>query len=234
MSAASAPVVLPESTVTVTLATADALHAGHQMRSMARGDRCGSYEDNELFARVGGQLTAAARTSATSAGETVEAPALTAPRGPRVCITGGPKTGKTTLARKLLVQLMRERPGAHVYHTDDLMDLDWSAVSQHVVDHWFPQPGPWVLEGVAVSRALRKWRDQHPAEAPPVDRVIYLLEPHEQLTPRQGGMASSVATVHGQIEAWLAVHGIKTERMSTTMPPAADELAPSARNVEVR
>lgn len=46
---------------------------------------------------------------------------------------------------------------------------------------------------------------------PPVDRVIYLAEPHEALTTGQATMAKGVRTVHDEIEPWLEQHGIKTE-----------------------
>lgn len=230
----AAPVTIPDGTiVTVTMSASEALRAGQQMRSMAHGGLCGPADAGDLFARVGGQLFAAALAEVPSAA--VHAPAQIAARGPRVVITGGPRTGKSTLARKLLAQLLPEHPSVVLYHTDDLMDLDdWSAVSQHVVDHWFPRPGPWILEGVRGSHALRKRRDQHPGERPPVDRVIYLTEPHAALLPGQLGMAKSVATVHRQVEQWLTQHGVATERMSTVGAAVTPGLAHPARNIEVR
>lgn len=132
----------------------------------------------------------------------------------RICITGGPRTGKTTLALKLvdghvaatwpIVKPIASR------HTDDLMHLGWSEASAAVLP-WLDEPGPWIIEGVAVSRALRKWREAHPGEAPPVDRVIYLCLPREQLTSGQEIMTRGIATVHDEIEGWLAEHGIETE-----------------------
>lgn len=134
----------------------------------------------------------------------------------RICITGGPRTGKTTLAK----QLTRDRldvadragcPGPTLRHTDDLIGThDWSSAS-HQVTEWLDEEGPWIIEGVAVSRALRKWRDQHPDQAPPVDRLIYLVEPHTGTTPAQRAMAKGVRTVHDEIEGWLARHGVLTE-----------------------
>lgn len=140
----------------------------------------------------------------------------------RICITGGPRTGKTTLARTILASgetpAFRGLGESFVHHTDDLIDEykhlgreAWSAVSQHVADHWLSQPGPWIVEGVAVSRALRKWHEQHPGEPPPVDRVIYLSEPHESTSPGQHAMAKGVRKVHDEIEHWLARHNIRTE-----------------------
>lgn len=120
----------------------------------------------------------------------------------RIVITGGPRTGKTTFAGELAVDIVR--------HTDDLIHLGWSEASQ-AASLWLDEPGPWIIEGVAVSRALRKWRDQHPGEPPPVDRVIYLETPHEPLSRGQQSMASGVRTVHDEIESWLNDHNITTE-----------------------
>lgn len=130
----------------------------------------------------------------------------------RICITGGPRTGKTTLATKLDADYPCDHsPCIGRYHTDDLIGThDWSAASAEVVT-WLDRPGPWIIEGVAVSRALRKWHDQHPCEPPPVDRVIYLSEAHEPLSKDQLAMAKGVATVHAEIEPWLLKHGVRTE-----------------------
>lgn len=138
----------------------------------------------------------------------------------RICITGGPRTGKTTLAGRLAADLHVACDSAFdescscgaLRHTDDLIGShDWSDASAEVA-RWFDAPGPWIIEGVAVSRALRKWHDQHPGEPPPVDQVIYLHTPHETLSKRQGAMAKGVAKVHSEIEPWLRRHGIITEQ----------------------
>ena len=126
----------------------------------------------------------------------------------RIVITGGPRTGKTTLALSMGMDIYP----CDVSHTDDLIEhLHWSQVSEHIALEWLPQPGPWIIEGVALARALRKWREAHPGEPPPVDRVIYLREPHESLTPGQRTMAKGVETVHREIEPWLEEHNIMTE-----------------------
>ena len=128
----------------------------------------------------------------------------------RIAITGGPRTGKTTMSGRLSVEASGPRV-VPARHTDDLIGkLPWSDASAEVA-RWLDAPGPWIIEGVSVSRALRKWREAHPGEPPPVDRVIYLETPHEPLTPRQQGMAKGVRTVHDEIEEWLAEHGVQTE-----------------------
>lgn len=140
----------------------------------------------------------------------------------RIVILGGPKTGKTTLAEHFSLGGTwtpehgtgpgRARgPGAKaVRHTDDLISLGWSEASQ-AASAWFDEPGPWIIEGVAAVRALRKWRDQHPGERPPVDRVIYLTRPFVDLTPGQRSMAKGVDTVWEEIVDWLRHHGISIE-----------------------
>lgn len=141
----------------------------------------------------------------------------------RICITGGPRTGKTTMAEHLF--------GAHSWphdvpncdgcgvlrHTDDLIEQckhlgnkAWFEESR-IASTWLDEPGPWIIEGVTVSRALRKWRDMHHGERPPVDRVIYLREPYEKLTPGQSTMAKGVRNVHDKIVSWLEQYGILTE-----------------------
>jgi len=113
--------------------------------------------------------------------------------GNRVVIVGGPRTGKTTLANSLC-------PDAK--HTDDLMDHEWSKASL-LASQWMDEPGPWVIEGVATARAIRKWHANHANHRPPIDHVIYLHQPHIALTQRQEAMAKGVDKVFGEVEAWL-------------------------------
>jgi dephospho-CoA kinase len=130
----------------------------------------------------------------------------------RICITGGPRTGKTTLSDTLARELAERNGQAELRHTDAVMHHGWFEASA-LVALWLDEPGQWIIEGVAVSRALRKWREAHPGERPPVDRVIYLAEPHNTLSKGQATMAKGVRTVHDEIEGWLEEHGITTEYM---------------------
>ena len=122
----------------------------------------------------------------------------------RLLITGGPRTGKTTLANSL------ERDGARVGHTDDLIaSHDWSEASDRVAE-WMNAPGPWVIEGVAVVRALRKWLAAHPAGAP-CDRIVLLSKPLEPLTPGQAAMAKGLLTVWDEIRPELHRRNVEIE-----------------------
>lgn len=125
----------------------------------------------------------------------------------RILITGGPRTGKTTLANRIADEY-GDHVGTTVAHTDSLIAThDWSAASAEVAT-WLDAPGPWIIEGVALSRALRKWREAHPGEPPPVDKVIRLTEPYKSLTPGQATMAKGEETVWREIETWLHADSI--------------------------
>jgi len=113
-------------------------------------------------------------------------------RGERVVIIGWPKTGKTTLAANM--------GGGR--STDETMHMDWSDASAEV-STWFDKPGPWIIEGVAVARALRKWRERHPNKPPPIDKLIRLRRPHQELDVGQVSMGKGIDKVLEEIMPWL-------------------------------
>jgi len=138
----------------------------------------------------------------------------------RIVICGGPRTGKTTLATDLWEQ--NDWPHGIVRHSDDLIEElkhlgkdAWSEGSRRVTE-WMDAPGPWIIEGVALARALRKWREANPGERPPVDRVIRLTTPHVALTNGQAAMAKGEETVWAEVEPWLRQHGVKVEHGTST------------------
>jgi adenylate kinase family enzyme len=114
----------------------------------------------------------------------------------RIAIAGGPRCGKTTLAAKL----------GDARHTDDVMSLGWSEASAEVAA-WFDAAGPWIIEGVAVPRALRKWLASHP-EGKPVDVVYWLGEPFVDLTKGQSAMDKGCSKVWREIEEELRSRGV--------------------------
>lgn len=112
----------------------------------------------------------------------------------RVLITGLPKSGKTTLAGQM--------GGGR--STDEVMHLGWGEASREV-SRWFDKPGSWIIEGVAIPRALRKWLWQHPGQPAPVDRIIYLQTPHQILTDGQMRMGVGLDTVMQEILPWMDI-----------------------------
>jgi hypothetical protein len=120
----------------------------------------------------------------------------------RVLITGGPKTGKTTLA-----MLQGEVSGLQPMHTDDLISLGWSEASAAVIP-WISRPGPWIIEGVAVPRALRKWFAANPT-GKPADKVIFLGKPWQELSPGQLAMTKGLVTVWKEVVGELVARGVE-------------------------
>lgn len=116
----------------------------------------------------------------------------------RLLITGGPRTGKTTLG------------GKNARHTDDLIGhLDWSEASAEVAK-WFDAAGPWTIEGVAIPRALRKWLESHP-EGKPADKIIFLNDPKVELIKGQAAMTKGLLTVWHAIKSDLIARGVEIE-----------------------
>ena len=121
---------------------------------------------------------------------------------PRIIIAGGPRTGKTTLAKQI-----GDRLGTVPWSTDDVMDEGWSESSLKV-STWFDRPAPWIIEGVAAARAIRKWLAAHPT-GKPCDYYIFLTDPKVSTTPGQDTMAKGCLTVWNQIKPELARRGVE-------------------------
>ena len=128
----------------------------------------------------------------------------------RVVITGAPNTGKTTITAG------PQFSGLPVRHTDDTIDLRWSAGSQRVSE-WFNEPGPWVIEGVAAPRALRKWLRQNPT-GKPCDRVLWLHRVFVQPNAGQRSLHLGMVKVWNEIELELKQRGVVVERISEPQP----------------
>ncbi len=124
----------------------------------------------------------------------------------RIVIIGPPKAGKTTLGRA-----MAGETGVQIRHTDDLIgELDWSGCSERIATEWFAEPGPWIIEGVAAVRALRKWLAAN-GHGTPCDEIIALSKSWVALTPRQSGMASACAGIWGTVRGQLGARGVTIE-----------------------
>lgn len=129
----------------------------------------------------------------------------------RVIIVGGPSTGKSTLAN------YPRDFAAHVRCTDELVGvLEWSEVSAEVA-LWISEPGPWIIEGVATARALRKWLAAAPGQ--PLDVVVVLMShPFVELTKGQAAMAKGVATVWNEIAIDVLARGARVINAASPKP----------------
>ena len=125
-------------------------------------------------------------------------------RALRVIIAGGPRSGKTTLARSF---------GVPFKSTDDVKHLPWSEVSA-VVAPWFDRKGSWVVEGVRTVHAIRRWLQEH-HEGTPADLVIFLDGARLNLTPAQANMKKGILTVWAEIQEELERRGTVVEVRST-------------------
>ncbi len=127
----------------------------------------------------------------------------------RILIIGWPGSGKTTLAGKLARQhgLTHQStdPERFCFANERGIpdDLDWSGGSLYVAMRLLGTPG-MVIEGCALPRALRKWRDIHGEVPPPADRIIHLTARH--LTHYKQGQISQgkgIDTVLAELMPWL-------------------------------
>jgi hypothetical protein len=121
----------------------------------------------------------------------------------RVIIGGGPRVGKSTLARRL------SAGGRLVRCTDEAAEMGWSEASENVAT-WLDAPGPWIVEGVAVARALRKWLAAHPTGAP-CDVLYWSTAPRADRTPGQVTMGKGCETVLAEIRFELLARGVTIE-----------------------
>lgn len=116
----------------------------------------------------------------------------------RIAITGYPNSGKSTLAK--LISYLTE---LDVQATDSLLDThDWSELSAEVAT-WFTQSNNWIIEGVAVPRALRKWRKANRASFAPVDVMVFIQRGHNGYRSGQRAMANGLDTVMVELWEWL-------------------------------
>ncbi len=122
----------------------------------------------------------------------------------RILICGVPRSGKTTLAAEL-----ERKHGLRARHTDDLIHLGWSEASAAAAD-WLDLPGPWIVEGVAVGRALRKWLAQ--ASGKPADVVYWLGRERSPLSDGQTSMSAGCWSVWNEVLPELLGRRVKVER----------------------
>ncbi len=120
----------------------------------------------------------------------------------KLLITGGPNTGKTTYANTF-------REQHPVFHADDLAHLGWSESSE-ALSQWFDREGDWVIEGVSVPRALRKWLMRNADNSlKPCDVVHWCTVPKAEVTKGQRSMLKGLQTVWNEIVWELTRRGVE-------------------------
>ena len=126
----------------------------------------------------------------------------------RVCIAGGPQVGKTTLGKELTSLSRTEESYIQLRSTDALvLDLDWHEQSVFVLA-WLDDVGPWVIEGVPVIRALRKWLKNHP-EGKPCDTLYWRFAARGKRSRGQETLAKGCLAVFQEVEPELRRRGVE-------------------------
>jgi len=122
----------------------------------------------------------------------------------RIIVCGAPSAGKSTYA-----SAAARSSGAPLRHLDSLVEHHaWSAQSEAALV-WLDAPGPWIIEGCAAVRALRKWLSSRPAPARPCERVVRLTVPRVPLSAGQARLAKGEETIWQQIAPELAARGVE-------------------------
>jgi hypothetical protein len=125
----------------------------------------------------------------------------------RIIIIGGPRVGKSTLSRKL-----RDDLGiSNLRGSDDIKHLGWSDSSAEA-SKWFDEQGDWIVEGVQMARALRKWLLTNPNAPLDVD-IVTLDTPFVELSPGQQSMTTGVQTVLRDIQPELDRRGARVHKL---------------------
>jgi adenylate kinase family enzyme len=129
----------------------------------------------------------------------------------RIVILGGARTGKTTRAHELARRL-----SLPLRHTDHAAALGWHEASDEVAT-WLDAPGPWIVEGTAAVRALRKWLTAHPT-GKPCETVFCHWQPLAELKPGQAAMNKGAATIWDGIGIEVARRGVQVVNWTPTTP----------------
>lgn len=125
----------------------------------------------------------------------------------RILIAGRPRTGKTTLALEI-----GKTFGHRIRHADDINKThSWSEQSLEVAAWMEERTQPWVIEGVTVVRAIRKWLDR--TSEKPADIVYWGSTPYVPLDPGQQKLGQGCLTIWGQVYERLLACGVDIRQM---------------------
>lgn len=145
--------------------------------------------------------------------------------GNKVFIVGGPGCGKSTLAHReakrlgVPIVLCTDTPeqaratGRAIeqgtLYAPSSLGKDWSGLSRWVADTWLDLPGPRVIEGVALVRALNKWHESNPGLPPPCDVVLWCRDPHIELSHGAAAMLTGHDTkLETLLDEWDELYAI--------------------------
>lgn len=129
----------------------------------------------------------------------------------RIIITGGPCTGKTTVADEL-----GKKFGVSTKHTDEIAyRVGWSNASLEVAA-WIHDPGDWIIEGCTAIRAIRRWLLHTPMTEKPADIIYYGAHPFTKLTSDQLRLFHGCNTIWQQIRGELTARGVQIEAIPTS------------------
>lgn len=127
----------------------------------------------------------------------------------RVIIVGGPRCGKSTMARQLRAEGIPtycgdpvskvKEPEADVTYLPE--DIRWEDQSEWIVNNWFPMPAPWCCEGIVMARAIRKGHRLGRDNLLKDVELKYTNFPFVMCTPRQIALIKGVETVWNEINA---------------------------------
>lgn len=121
----------------------------------------------------------------------------------KIILAGGPKSGKSTLGRKLSAEL-----GIPLVSTDDYIECGWSEAPHEIILKIKDMPS-YILEGVNSGRTIRKMAEKDMKLD--FDRVIYLDEPRIELNKGQAALRKGCVTVWQDVRKLLDEAGIDVE-----------------------
>jgi hypothetical protein len=125
----------------------------------------------------------------------------------KICISGPPRSGKSILSDK-----MGKNLSIPVFHCDDLISThSWSEASDFIASDWMNRDS-FIIEGVQVARALRKWLIACPNEKP-CDTLYILNTPFIKLTPKQESMNKGIISVTNEILSDIRTRAVRIINM---------------------
>ncbi len=107
----------------------------------------------------------------------------------KILVIGVPRAGKSTIATSLASEL--DIPLKHI--DEWAKTLAWSETSDKVAEK-LETEGPWIMDGVAGVRGLRKWLERNPGKKPDF-MIIWMGEPAIKLTAAQDNMRNGTITI---------------------------------------